>query len=255
MRYLTCLCLTLSLVACEQSEAPKPKPVTPKPTVITTQILPPLVSTVEKSKTIKPKCKGDDCPNIEIEIDRFNDDKELSTLIERELVNMTASLSDDKKVYANLTELTNDFWQKSQSQWNIFLHSKILHQKNNIIVLELGNETYLGGAHEIGYTKYLNVDRKTHQVIPLTQLFIAGKEAAFWAKIQAQHQLWIKDNELNDEHSIATWPFIHTDNIALTDKGLSVKYQNYDLAPYAFGQLEFSVPYEQLNGIINPQFL
>ena len=92
---------------------------------------------------------------------------------------MTASLSDDKKVYANLTELTNDFWQKSQSQWNIFLHSKILHQKNNIIVLELGNETYLGGAHEIGYTKYLNVDRKTHQVIPSTQLFTQVKKLHF----------------------------------------------------------------------------
>ena len=89
MRYLSYLCLTLSLIACDQSEAPKAKPVTPKPTVIITQALPPLVSTVEKSKTIKPKCKGDDCPNIEIEIDRFSDDKELSTLIERELVNMT----------------------------------------------------------------------------------------------------------------------------------------------------------------------
>jgi hypothetical protein len=255
MRYLTYFCLTLSLVACDQSEAPKAKPATPKQTVVTTQTLAPLVSTIEKSKTIKPKCKGDDCPNIEIEIDRFNDDKELSTLIERELVNMTASLSDDKKVYANLTELSQDFWQKSESRWSIFLHCKILRQKDNIIVLELGNESYLGGAHEIGYTKYLNIDRKTHQVIPLTQLFIAGKEAAFWAKIQAQHQTWIKDNELNDEHSIATWPFIHTDNVALTDKGLTVKYQNYDLAPYAFGQLEFSVSYEQLNGIINPQFL
>jgi len=255
MRYLAYLCLTLSLIACEQSEAPKAKPVTPKLDVVSFQTLPPLVSSIEKSKTLKPKCKDDDCPSIEIEINRFNEDKELTALVERELVNMTASLSDDKKNYANLTDLTNDFWQKSQSQWSIFLYSKILHQKNNIIVLELGNETYLGGAHEIGYTKYLNVDRKTHQVIPLTQLFIAGKEAAFWAKIQAQHQLWIKDNELNDEHSIATWPFFHTDNMALADKGLTVKYQNYDLAPYAFGQLEFSVPYEQLNGIINPAFL
>ena len=44
MRYLTCLCLTLSLVACEQSEVPKAKPVTPKLDVVVTQTLPPSAS-------------------------------------------------------------------------------------------------------------------------------------------------------------------------------------------------------------------
>lgn len=255
MRYFICLCLTLLLIGCDKPEAPKAVAVAPTPTVAVVQSVPPLVSTIEKYKKIKPKCQGENCPNIEIEIDRFAADNVLTALVERELVNMTASLSDNKKIYANFTELTADFWKKAENQWNVFLQSKVIYQKNNLIVLELNNETYLGGAHGIGYTKYLNIDRKTQQIIPAAQLFIAAKEAEFWTKIQAQHQVWIKANELDDEHSIATWPFIQTNNVALTEKGVSVKYQNYDLAPYAFGQLEFSVPYEQLNGIINPTFL
>jgi hypothetical protein len=254
MRYIGCLSLIFALVACEKAETPKAAIAIQKP-VLVASALAPLVSTPEKWKRNKPNCQGENCPFMEVEIDRFKEDKELSTLLERELVNLTSSLTDSKKTYANLAELTTDFWKVSEGQWNIFLQSKILHQKKHLIVLELNADTYLGGAHGIGNTQYLNFDRKTHQRISAAQLFIDDKEPQFWAKIQAQHQAWIKANELNDAHSIATWPFIHSNNIALTDKGLTVKYQNYDLAPYAFGQLEFSVPYEQLHGIINPQFL
>ncbi|HMX99739.1 MAG TPA: DUF3298 domain-containing protein [Agitococcus sp.] len=43
--------------------------------------------------------------------------------------------------------------------------------------------------------------------------------------------------------------------MALGEKGIIVKYQAYAIAAYAFGQPEFVVPYEQLKGIVKPEFL
>ncbi len=254
MRYFYSLCLTLSLIACNKPEAPKVP--APKPQVVAPfKTITPLAFTVEKIKTSKPKCKGEDCPYIEVEINRFTDDQELSALVEHELVNLAASPNEIKPTYVGLTDLTKDFWPKSEGQWNLFLQSQVVYQKNNVIVIELNSDAYLGGAHGILNTRYLMIDRNTHLPISLADVLMSGKDADFWALVQAQHQAWIKQYELDDADTIKVWPFMTTDNVALTDQGLSVKYQAYDIGPYALGQPEFVVPYSQLKGMIKPAFL
>jgi len=51
------------------------------------------------------------------------------------------------------------------------------------------------------------------------------------------------------------WPFQPAQNIALTDQGLLVKYNPYEVAPYSFGQPELLLPYSELRGILRPDYL
>jgi hypothetical protein len=43
--------------------------------------------------------------------------------------------------------------------------------------------------------------------------------------------------------------------VALTDTGIVVKYQPYEIAPYSSGQPELLIPYSELKGILRPEYL
>ena len=86
-------------------------------------------------------------------------------------------------------------------------------------------------------------------------LLVPGKETAFEALAQSLHAAWLKEMGVADAEFAQTWPFHETDNFALTDKGILLKYQNYELGPYAFGQPEFLLPKDKLAELVKPEFL
>lgn len=48
------------------------------------------------------------------------------------------------------------------------------------------------------------------------------------------------------------WPFVETTHIALLSKQAILKYDANTLAPYAMGEPQLFIPYEQLRDIIKP---
>ena len=46
-----------------------------------------------------------------------------------------------------------------------------------------------------------------------------------------------------------------SENVAPLKDALAVKYQVYDLAPYAVGQPVLTIPYADLEGIFRPRYL
>jgi len=252
--YLLPTILVISLAACDKPQAPKPveKP-TPKPVPVATPMTyAPLVIHDETWKKNKPQCKGNDCPYIEVELQQI-EDSILKALIEKELVNLVY-IQEKQPKFATINELSQYFWPKTEGQWNIYLQSKVLRQKQHLLVVELNSDTYLGGAHGSPVTKYLNINRQNQQILSLKDMLVTGQEQAFWALVKKLHQQWLKQNDLADPDLMAAWPFVTTDNIALGEQGIIVKYQAYAIAAYAFGQPEFVVPYSQLQGILKPEF-
>lgn len=249
--YLLPTLLVVSLSACDKPQAPKP---VEKPTpVATTPTYAPLTIQNETWKKNKPQCKGESCPYIEVELQRV-EDAALNALIEKQLVNLVY-IEDKQPTFADISQLSQYFWPKTEGQWNIYLQSKILRQKQHLLVVELNSDTYLGGAHGSPVTKYLNINRQHLQLLTIKDVLVTGQEQAFWALVQKLHQQWLTQNDLTDPDLMTAWPFVTTDNIALGEKGIIVKYQAYAIAAYAFGQPEFIVPYEQLKGIVKPEFL
>ena len=45
------------------------------------------------------------------------------------------------------------------------------------------------------------------------------------------------------------------ENIALTSHGLRLLYNSYEIAPYAMGQSDFTIPYDELTKILKPEYL
>lgn len=245
------LMLVLMLAGCDDPAPPPPPPPVIAPAA---PVYAPLTVTPEVWKHVRPGCKGQDCPWIEVELQRVAD-KGIDALAEAELANLVPL--DDKPAHFDTIEtLSAAFWPKTGKQWNISLQSKVLHQAGPILTLQLDNDTYTGGAHGISATRFLNLDRgQANKRLVLADVLVPGKETAFKALAQSLHAAWLKEMEVTDAEFAQTWPFHETDNFALTDKGILLKYQNYELGPYAFGQPEFLLPKDKLAELVKPEFL
>lgn len=123
-----------------------------------------------------------------------------------------------------------------------------------VIVLDIDNYSFTGGAHGMNVVSALNWDTKAQRVVSLKDWLLPSQEAAFWRQAKAAHQLWLTQQP--DAKSLADgWPFDKTDVMALLPTGLVLKYQPYAIGPYAMGTPEIVIPYERLTGIFKPDYL
>jgi hypothetical protein len=51
------------------------------------------------------------------------------------------------------------------------------------------------------------------------------------------------------------WPFKPSDNVALLAQGLEISFDPYTIAPKSFGEPKILIPYDQLEGVMRPEYL
>ena len=115
-------------------------------------------------------------------------------------------------------------------------------------------ETYAntGGAHPNSNLSFYIFDRETGRTLSLTDLvadttaLLDVVERAFRKQqaLQAQADLEERGYFLRDGH------FFLPANIGMNRTGLIFYYNPYEIAAYALGPIEVTVPYEQLGGIL-----
>ena len=112
---------------------------------------------------------------------------------------------------------------------------------------------YLG--HGVGYAEYLMFDMDSKQQITLKDVLNSGQQTKFKALAYTEYKDWVKQSDNDVKTFEQNWPFVMTDNAALTDKGITLTYQPYEIAPYAYGMPKLTVPYAKLKGIVKPKYL
>ena len=245
--------LAATLLGCD---APPSPPATPVQSAVAPQApeWKALEATSEVWKHVKPGCKGPECAWVEADLQNLSDPA-LQGLLVRTLVGMV-SLGEQPLTSDSWAGLESEFWPKTGPSWNIGLQNRILHQSGPLLTLQLDVYTYSGGAHGIEVTRYLNIDRsRGNAILTLADILLPGKEAAFWGLVRIRHNALRKEMALDEADFANAWPFQTTGNFAITAKGVVLKYQAYDLGPYALGQPEFLITRDQLVAIVRPEFL
>lgn len=156
----------------------------------------------------------------------------------------------DQFAKSQLTELPED----SSLNYSLEVEPRYLGHMGDIELIELISYVYLGGAHGMPYTEYLLLDTQSQRRLSLNDLLIADQQPKFKALAYEAYKDWVKelDNEVKSHEEM--WPFFLTENVSLNSKGVVLKYQAYDIGPYAYGQPELVIPYHKLKGIIQPQY-
>ena len=126
---------------------------------------------------------------------------------------------------------------------------------NRVVSVVFQEVDNTGGAHGTVSSRTANFDAATGARLQLSS--IAGDVEALHqtvadvvvAQIQAEPDRYFTDAVYQ------AGSLLEEDNWYLSDSGLIVLSNPYALAPFAAGVLEFEVPYDQLEGILLPQWM
>ncbi|WP_322994984.1 RsiV family protein [Castellaniella sp.] len=206
----------------------------------------------------RPGCKGE-CPKLVIDSLAFPGNPRLTGLVDHALATMTWLDTSRPAPYDTLQAYQAYYWKTAAPRDEANLIARNRYRNAHLTVIELNVGQYQTGmAHGITGTQFINWDNQSAKALTIDQLLQPGARPGFDAALQAVHDKWVLAHRdaIQDPDSFSRmWPFATSDNVAITDQGVLVKYQSYEIAPYAWGQPELLIPYTQLQGILRPAYL
>ncbi|MGI5879051.1 MAG: DUF3298 and DUF4163 domain-containing protein [Syntrophomonadaceae bacterium] len=148
--------------------------------------------------------------------------------------------------------------KKEAAQNNFELHPyalasdyKVTYNNHGLLSLYIDQYEYTGGAHGITYRTPYNTDLKTGSDIKLADVFKPGSnyKDAINKAIKAEIA---KNPENYFEPEMGFQGIKEDQSFTLQPGGITIYFQLYDIAPYAFGIPEFKIPFKQLGDMVNP---
>lgn len=205
-----------------------------------------------------PACSGE-CPEIKVNSLVFPGEPMLTELVDHALAMMTGIDPDNPPGYTTIEGFESYFWKTAGARDKVFLNAKTRYRNRHLTVIELGSGQYFtGAAHGISATQFLNWNNAGRKVLGIHNVLRQNEHDSYVVALKRAHEQWLTTQsgfQENPEQYRRLWPFQPSDNFALTDMGLVVKYDSYALAPYSSGQPELLIPYNELNGILKPEFI
>lgn len=140
--------------------------------------------------------------------------------------------------------------------WYIMNNSnKVLFQNDSLLSYAVEYSDYEGGAHGSYRITYTNIDLNELVTLSEEDLFVPGYFKPLTEKIVAQ---LMKDYDAEVPDSLLMRGFfdindvVPNNNFWLDEKHIHYSYNQYEIAPYAMGVIDVSVPYTELTDILLP---
>ena len=140
---------------------------------------------------------------------------------------------------------------------SVTIKPTILNSSAQLSTVVLNSSSYLGGAHGSSAQSYYHFDLNTEQRVQLKDILLAKQEKALEKKAYEAFQAWVIDTELaeNVKEYEEVWTFKLTDNFFITKESLILQYAEYEIGPYVVGLPRLTIPLNELEGIVKPEYL
>jgi hypothetical protein len=152
------------------------------------------------------------------------------------------------------SELLSETASASLPEWETRHDVSVMLNDYGVLTLEFFWQAYTGGAHPNSTTHFVNYDIAAGQQLTLQDILIDDYEVSLTDRAT---DIFREARGLSDDISLTEagfWfedgLFSLTDNFAIGLEGLTFYYNPYDIAPYAMGPTEFTLPYELITDLI-----
>ncbi|MCU4388515.1 RsiV family protein [Acinetobacter haemolyticus] len=278
-KYSVLACAIL-LAACQPKSEPKESQEQTKDPVVEQQTETTLRGETVKVELTLPECKGNTCPEFVVErlqsnfpfIDQFLDQQILDQLSKMlDIVDIETAVSSvqaaeqEPKITPQVQQYANAFIKVDEElkalsvnhQISLMVKPKILQTEGSLATIVLNSSSYMGGAHGSTAQQYFNFDLVQQKQVQLKDLLLPKQQAVLKKLTHDAFKTWIVDTKLanNPEEYEQAWPFQMTENFLFGEQGLILQYGEYEIGPYAVGLPRLVIPYDQLQGVIKPEYL
>lgn len=169
-----------------------------------------------------------------------------------------ADLKVEADVNAKLMEMWTDISTVSVKPTDILDHSyesgfQVVFSRSDLLVLmELGYDYAFGAAHGMPVMNHVHIDTRTGRFYELADLFVKGSKYERVLTEIVGKQLDDMVESGNTDYFPDSFDGIRSDHqFYITDKGLNLYFQPYEIAPYAAGFPTFMVTFDEISDIID----
>lgn len=158
---------------------------------------------------------------------------------------------------AYLYDQAVNFYHESQNNdfpfhsFEAYMEFFITYNENCLLSMYVDKYEFTGGAHGSTIRTSNTWDLYGGMNVPLYSLFKPGTDYKFLltneAIKQAENNLAQNPGIYFEDYKKLIIQNFNDDSFYLTPEGLTIYYQQYDIAPYSTGIVEFTIPYSIIN--------
>lgn len=168
------------------------------------------------------------------------------------------AIKSPKAAFEDFEKNYNDFkkdFPDSPGCWEVELHGDTVMTTPKVLFYQMDHYAFTGGAHPNSFTSYHAFDGKTGEEVEMKR-FVADSVALLnlvEKKFRELEKL-APGVDLEDAgYFLANHKFFIPANYVFTPEGVLFFYNPYEIAAYARGPIELTIPYEELKGIIKKE--
>lgn len=154
----------------------------------------------------------------------------------------------------NYSDFKKDF-PDAPGCWEVELHGDTVMTTPKVLFYQMDHYAFTGGAHPNSFTSYHAFDGKTGEEVEMKN-FVADSVALLKlveTKFRELEKLEPGVDLEDAGYFLANHKFFIPANYVFTLEGVLFFYNPYEIAAYARGPIEFTIPYEELKGIIRKE--
>lgn len=289
---MSSVAIAISLVAC-QPKTTEEKPQEQTAASEVQDNAQKFIGNVENLKLNLPTCKNKDCPELKISriqsnqvfIDHVIDEQILKNLADVLAISPKLDVNEQststvqatseayleslpsatQKLERQVAPYTQEFLNLDKEvkalganhKISLVIQPVILSSEGSIVTIVLNSTNYLGGAHGSTSQQYFHFDLDNKKQLKLKDIVEPNQMKALDEKAYAAFKQWVIDSEISnnvDEYE-QVWKYSLSHNFNLGKNGLNLQYGEYEIGPYVVGLPRLTIPYDQLQGILKPQYL
>ncbi len=172
----------------------------------------------------------------------------LDALLDNFIAEYEMFLKDMKELYEE-EDVDDDF----VPSWSWEINQKVVNNRPEVFVVEESLYSYQGGAHGSYASVYLNFSPRTGKLLHLQDLISPNHMTAFMQVAKKHFDRAISEEALTEEDFwFPEEGFYVPEVFGLLPEGMTFVYGIYEIAPYAAGEITFTIPYKELQALARP---
>lgn len=220
----------------------------------------------EPTEINSQECK--DCPEVNIAIpEAMGSEKSVKAInaaLREEIISLltygetgqAASVEEAmdafEKDYRELREKFDD----EMAGWKAIIRAEVTYMDPGLVSIAMEANMFTGGAHGYQVARLLNFDREKGTELEPGELF--SDEEAFKTFAEARFR---QQEDIPADEAINSTGFMFSDdqfylpeNIGLSEKGLTLLYNEYEVASYADGRVILLLSMDEVRKYLKPRF-
>lgn len=140
------------------------------------------------------------------------------------------------------------------SSWELERTMKVVFHNDELVTLLFTEYGYTGGAHPFSGQRYSVLNLQDGAPVVLADMFSPGYETPLNV---TGEKIFRMERALGEADSLEEQGFAFTNNVFLLNEnfgvlqeGLDFIFNSYEIAPYAMGPTQFTIPYEDIQSLV-----